>query len=49
MQDWLILTAAQILEMGEWRSKAVLTYINEDAVDAQSFVNITCEESDKEA
>ena len=36
----------QILSAGEWRSTAVLSYVDEDTVDASEFLNLVLEDSD---
>ena len=35
-----------ILKAGEWKSTAVLSYIDEDAVDASQFLNLVLDDSD---
>ena len=35
-----------ILKMGEWKSTAVLSYIDEDAVDASQFLSLVLDDSD---
>ena len=35
-----------ILKAGEWKSTAVLSYIDEDAVDASQFLSLVLDDSD---
>ena len=37
-----------ILQAGEWKSSAFLSYIDEDAVDAAQFLDLVLEDSDDE-
>ena len=48
---WLALSGAPlttILEMGEWKTIAALTYIDSNSVDAKTFIKHTVEASDDE-
>ena len=35
-----------ILKAGEWKSTAVLSYVDEDTVDAAEFLNLVFDDSD---
>ena len=39
---------AEIMNAGEWRSSALLAYVNESAVDSQRFVQALMQEDDGE-
>ncbi len=34
--------------LGEWRTRAMLTYIDEDVVDKVAFIEASCDGSDRE-
>ena len=36
----------RILQAGEWKSAAFLSYVDEDAVDSSEFSNLVLDESD---